>query len=616
MPPDVSVVVPFFNPGANIDDCLISLLSQSLPRDRFEILLVDDGSTDGSPARVEHHRAGHPDLIRVERIAASGWPGRPRNTGIDLARGTFIQFVDADDALNPRALERLLEVATGSTADIVIGKLSSDFRNLNHPVYRHTVTGRSLRDFPFVESLTPHKMFRRSMLVDNDIRFAEGPRHVEDEHFCMQAYIHAASVAVVGDLNCYYYRRRRSAGRNLGDTTAVPSEYYADLATILDVIDRGIADPADRIPVQRRFYRVEMLGRLRGRAMLAYPDDYRRKVLGEVTTLAARFDPAVHTGLPVFVRAQSRLTLAADTDALVGYAEFLESLRLRATTTVPRWENGQLRLTIEAVLYAGDEPFRLAAEAGGWAVPAAVAPGVGRADRAVTPADLDAADVDCATVSRTDAETWSTTAGLALTIDADGGVSVRGEVAIDPAEVMGGAPLSTGLWDLRLRLMFGGLTRVSPLRPADEPDAAVPAWIGSGPTSVTAYWTAPNPTLALDVDEWAHPLHDQVSDAPEVGIRGRRIEIAVPAISGAPARRTAQLLLEPADPGGRITICPAELFITATGSRLRARLPRRGSAPMHWRVWVRIGTPGGPPARPLNVEVRRDRRRYRQADSR
>lgn len=617
MPPDVSIVVPFFNPGANVDDCITSLLGQTLPRDRFEIVLVDDGSTDGSPARVEQHRANHPDLIRVERIAASGWPGRPRNTGIDLARGTFIQFVDSDDALNPRALERLLEVATSSDADVVVGKLSSDFRNLNHPVYRQTVTKRTLRDFPLVESLTPHKMFRRSMLIDNDIRFAEGPRHVEDEHFCMQAYTHARSVAVVGDLNCYYYRRRRSAGRNLGDTAAVPSEYYSDLAEILDVIDRGIADPADRVTIQRRFYRIEMLGRLRGRAMLNYPDDYRRRVLSEVGKLAAtRFDPAVQAGLPVFIRAQSRLMLDADVDSLVRYAEFLESLRLRATPSELSWDNGRLRLSIEATMYAGEEPFRFDAEAEDWVVPRSVAPGVGLADRMVTATDLDSADIDCATISRADAETWSTTAGLELRISDDGGVTVRGDVTIDPATVMGNARLATGLWDLRLRLMFGGLTRASALRPVDEPTTPLPAWIGSDATSVTAYWTSPNPAIALDVDEWAHPLHDLVDESADVTIRGRRIEIAVPAICGETARLDAQLQLEPADAGRRVTICPAQLVVTPAGSRIRARLPRRGREQVHWRVWTRIGTPGGPPARPLNIEVRRAGRRYQVGDTR
>lgn len=613
MPPDVSVVVPFFNPGANIDDCITSLLAQTLPRERFEVILVDDGSTDGAPARVEACRAANPELIRVERIAASGWPGRPRNVGIGLAAGRYIQFVDADDALGPAALERLLSIADESDADIVIGKPSSDFRTLNQPIYRHTRTGLTIHDFPLIESLTPHKMFRRALLVDAGIRFAEGPRHVEDEHFCVQAYTRARSVAIVGDLSCYFYRRRRSAGRNLGDTIAVPEEYYRDLTAILDVIDTHVAEPAGRIELQRRFYRVEMLGRLRGRAMLGYDADYRRDVLREVRTLATtRFGPAVRDGLPFFVRTQSRLMLDGNEGALLTYARWLESLRVKATISTPNWVDGALHFDIDAAMYAGDDPLQLEPAGDGWAVPAAAAPAAEPADRLVTPADLAAVDIDCATVSRADSETWSTT-GLRLEIDPAGELRVRGHVAIDPATVMGGQPLTSGLWDLRLRVMVGGLTRVAPLRPATTAAEAlrpwsVAAWSGAGRT-VSAYWTAPNPALALDVDEWAHPLHDLIEEQPKSGIRRRTLTIAVPAISGI-TNLAAETILEPADASGVVTSCPAELVVTASGSALMSKLPRRSTDCDHWRVWVRIGTPGGPPARSLAIELRRDKRRY------
>ncbi len=612
----VSVVVPFFNAGANIVDCLDSLLNQTLARDEFEIVLVDDGSTDGTPQRVERVRAGSPDLIRVERIPASGWAGAPRNRGVDCARGDYIQFVDADDSLHPQALERLLSIATSSDADIVIGKLSSDFRTLNHPIYRHTLTGRTIRNFPLVESLTPHKMFRRSLLIEHGIRFAEGPRHVEDEHFCMQAYTVASSVAIVGDLNCYFYNRRRTAGRNLGDTAAVPSEYYRDLAAILDVIDRRVPDPADRIPLQRRFYRVEMLGRLRGRQMLNYTADYRDDVLQHVRALAAsRFDPSVRSGLPFFIRAQSHLMLAGDVAGLRSYAEWIESLRLRAFTTAPYWDERGLHLDIDAALYVDEVPLQLEPVGSDWAVPESAAAGVGIDDRIVTAADLATADVDCATVSRADASQWSTTDGLAFAIQPDGTATVRGAVTIDPRTVMGGGPLASGLWDIRLRVVVGGLTRSSPLRPASAPEGPMPAWITPADgRCVAAYWTEPNPTVALDVDEWSHPLHDLVTDTAELTIRRRRIEIEVPAIAGGPASRPAELVLEPADAAGPALVCPARLRATPDGARLRARLPRRSGRDDRWRLWVRIGAAGGPPPRALHLELRRERRRYQAAE--
>ena len=106
----VSVIVPVYNPGANIDECIDSLLGQSLPSEEYELIFVDDGSTDETPARLDALAAEH-DNVRVEHIPNSGWPGKPRNLGIEMARGEFVYFVDNDDWLGKSALNRLYDRA-------------------------------------------------------------------------------------------------------------------------------------------------------------------------------------------------------------------------------------------------------------------------------------------------------------------------------------------------------------------------------------------------------------------------------------------------------------------------------------------------------------------------
>ena len=160
---DVSVVVPFFNPGANLDACLASLTDQTLAADRFEAILVDDGSTDGSHVRVEEWGARHPGPFTLRRLAASGGPARPRNVGHRDGRGRYIQFLDSDDTLTPQALERQLALADASDADVVVGKLSSDFRGIWHPLFRETVTGKTLATYPLIQNLTVCKMFRQRL---------------------------------------------------------------------------------------------------------------------------------------------------------------------------------------------------------------------------------------------------------------------------------------------------------------------------------------------------------------------------------------------------------------------------------------------------------------------
>src|SRR3954463_1714486 len=160
MPVKVSVVIPVYNPGSHIDDCVTSLLEQSLPTDEYEAIFVDDGSTDETPARLDALAAEQPH-VRVFHIPNSGWPGKPRNIGIDNARGEFVYFVDNDDWLGPEALERLYAAARRDDADVVMGRVVGHGKQVPRTVFardRHAIAF----DSPYLlRLLTPHKLFRR-----------------------------------------------------------------------------------------------------------------------------------------------------------------------------------------------------------------------------------------------------------------------------------------------------------------------------------------------------------------------------------------------------------------------------------------------------------------------
>ncbi|HEX4760394.1 MAG TPA: glycosyltransferase family 2 protein, partial [Thermoleophilaceae bacterium] len=183
MPADavkVSVIVPVFNPGEYIDDCITSLLGQSLKPHEYEAIFVDDGSTDGTAQRLDRLAERH-EQVRVEHIPNSGWPGRPRNVGIDMARGEFLYFVDNDDWLTPKALERLYEMATRDRSDIVIGKVvGHGGRSVSRALFERNRSGVTV-DWPMLmRLLTPHKLFRKSFLDEHGLRFPEGRRRLED----------------------------------------------------------------------------------------------------------------------------------------------------------------------------------------------------------------------------------------------------------------------------------------------------------------------------------------------------------------------------------------------------------------------------------------------------
>lgn len=605
----VSVVVPVWNPGPNLQRCVESLLGQTMAAADYEVVFVDDGSTDGTADRLDDLAAQHGDRIQVLHIPNSGWPGKPRNVGAAAARGEYIQYVDNDDVLDPRALEALYDLGKGSAADVVIGKLTSNFRGVNHTVFRQTVTGRTLADFPLVETLTPHKMFRREFLEQHDIRYPEGPTHLEDQLYVMRAYVTASSVAVLSDLACYFYLRRLGSGRNAGDVAMVPGEYYHALEQVLDVIDGAIPPGELRDRLYRRFYRVELLGRVSGPAMIDYADAYRRELAGQVRRIVtARVSPEAHAASGTATRLQGCLLRADDLAGLVKLAEEFRRVTLRASAAGPRWKDGVLRLDVEAAVYWGDEPMQCERTDAGWAVPAVLAPTVPDIERLLNDAVAES-DVELSVVSRASSASFGTVDGLRVRIDDAGHVRVAGTVGIDPLTAMGGRPLDAGLWDFRLRFRFAGWSLGASLRPAlagREKRPPTPTVVLPDGTVVTSYWTRPNPALALDVAEWARSMTQELADAAVVESAGRgRLQVDVPltATPGTPLP-ALELMLQPQDrTAGGLVSADGTWCIYDGGAVATVRIPALQSDGT-WRVWFRLARPGAAPPVALPWQVR------------
>ncbi|MCH5218717.1 MAG: glycosyltransferase family 2 protein [Muribaculaceae bacterium] len=112
----VSVVIPAYNASEFVGECLESVAAQSV-RD-LEVIVVDDGSSDATASIVEAF-ARHDPRVRLLRVA-NGGVSRARNLGVEHARGRYITFVDADDALHPLALEAMLAVMERRGAEVCV----------------------------------------------------------------------------------------------------------------------------------------------------------------------------------------------------------------------------------------------------------------------------------------------------------------------------------------------------------------------------------------------------------------------------------------------------------------------------------------------------------------
>ena len=359
MPVKVSVIVPVYNPGRYLERCVDSVLHQSLPETEYETIFVDDGSTDDSPARLDALAAAHPN-VRVIHQENSGWPGKPRNVGIDAARGEYVFFLDHDDALGPEALERLHDFATRNGSDVVIGKMAGHRRWVPAQLFVRTRDRVTLWDAPIVEALTPHKLFRRAFLADHRLRFPEGRRRLEDHVFVLEAYFAASVISVLADPVCYhFYQRPDRKGASTGLTD--PTYYYGFVREVLGIVEANTEPGPRRDALLQRFVRIQLLNRLRGPRFLGHPAAYRASLFAEIRSVVEdHVPPSVDELLAPFQRVQMALVRASRLDLLVEAAKWEQELAAVAILgTAERPGSGPFDLSIEARLAAGRRTLAL-----------------------------------------------------------------------------------------------------------------------------------------------------------------------------------------------------------------------------------------------------------------
>lgn len=472
----VSVIVPVYNPGKNIKDLLRTVLGQSLPADEYEVIFVDDGSTDATPALLDELAAEHAN-VRVEHIPNSGWPGRPRNIGTDLAQGEYVLYVDNDDWLGLQALERLYARAQADDADIVVGKVVGHGKDVARPIFAANQTGVGLDWAPLVTLLSPHKLLRRAFLDEHGLRFPEGRRRLEDHVFMVNAYVRTRRISILADYPCYHWvRRRRSASFRRLD----PGAYYRDLEEVLDLLDEHVEPGELHDRLYSNWYRGKLLRRVGGPALLRRTEAdeaYARELFDEVRRVTQRrFGPAMERYLPFNLRVRSHLLRTGSFEGLVALAAFESQLQARAIA-YPREHGKGLALRLDLALRGTEQPLIFERHGDDEDRRVRWVPPPGPLRELLPEALLDAtADFAASQPAlflhspKTHSEYPIAAKGEARLIT-DGTVAQAGDARLNPGRASGGSPLRAGTWEVHAVTEIAGFTATAPVarRLATEP---------------------------------------------------------------------------------------------------------------------------------------------------
>ena len=208
----VSVIIPCYNAERYLEACLASVLAQTMKD--FEVLVINDGSGDGSLS-IARRAAERDARVRVFHQENRGVCAA-RNKGLEEARGEFVTFVDADDLLEPIALERMLGESEG--ADMVVCLHRTFDERGNGEVFwpEGTWTGRSgeargraaalrLIEGDSVLNIMCCKLHRRALIEREGLRLQAGVKIAEDALFNLEAVLCGHGIAYVNRV-AYRYR--------------------------------------------------------------------------------------------------------------------------------------------------------------------------------------------------------------------------------------------------------------------------------------------------------------------------------------------------------------------------------------------------------------------------
>lgn len=220
----ISIIVPAYNAEATLDRCVDSLLKQTIVD--TEIILVDDGSTDKTPALCDLYAENNESVKVIHK--ANGGPASARDAGMEAATGQYIGFVDSDDDAEPDMYEKLYAKAIESDADYVFSDYvritgdsgerfcSQDIGGGFYPkdkirqiIYPKLIMRESVDHGPCLSVW--NGIYRRQFLIQNSIRFEPEIRWTEDHLFSSLVVYSCKSLYYLRNEYLYHYRENQGS---------------------------------------------------------------------------------------------------------------------------------------------------------------------------------------------------------------------------------------------------------------------------------------------------------------------------------------------------------------------------------------------------------------------
>lgn len=272
---NLSIIIPIYNTGKYLHKCIKSILSQNMTS--FELILIDDGSSDDSGAICDEY-AKSDKRIKVIHKKNEG-VSIARNTGIEIARGEYIGFVDSDDWIEPDMYDRLYNLAVTKKADIVMCDAVTKYDDKSDEA--DTITQLSddilLKKWDIYPRLLCELagsacrcIYKREILVDNKVIFPPNIPFSEDRIFNIFAMGYAKKI---------YYTKTSFYNRYIRMGSAV-NKYYNDMIELILITRASIMKAIDKVWEGDREYKLAYENQTLGLVFAAINNEFLKDAKG------------------------------------------------------------------------------------------------------------------------------------------------------------------------------------------------------------------------------------------------------------------------------------------------------------------------------------------------
>ena len=317
----MSVIVTVYNGAQYLERALGSVLHQTIGLARMQVLIVDDGSTDDSPAMLDRMAQENPSFEVIHRPNSSGGPATPRNVALGRVEGRYIFFLDHDDYLSPDALEAMVRMADENGTDVVLARMKgAGGRITPRPMFARSVQRTDVFSTPSVyRLLNPIKLFRTEMVRSLDLRFRPDFQIGEDQPFVAMAYLKGNGISILADKD-YIFWVNREDGSNITRSALTLADRLPAASYMVDLVAENVPPGPDRDALMVRHFHIELVYYAFA-AWSTEPDPAARAAAFERfrEIVAAYYTDRIKAGLPARARVLMQLVSEGRQEAFADY---------------------------------------------------------------------------------------------------------------------------------------------------------------------------------------------------------------------------------------------------------------------------------------------------------